>query len=88
MVAVREEPMRHSKRPNKHTKLESLLKEIKIQAYTILEDGVKLSKREHRGKPCKYCKKPEANDAAHVYATNEGDCPDLCWGDCEPTGND
>lgn len=68
--------------PTLHQQLDQALLDLTRLSGQLLNSSVQLSKRSHRGKPCKTCKRPLANKLAHQELIGEGDGPDLCWGYC------
>ena len=70
-------------RINLHQRLDKALKEVRGLSNLILNEGVRLSKLRHRGHPCADCKRPTASLCAHHELDQDGDGPDLCWGNCE-----
>jgi hypothetical protein len=63
-------------------KFQDLIIRLKRYGGKFVREGMRLSERHHRGRQCKTCKLPEANNSAHTELINDGDGPDLCWGYC------
>ncbi len=59
------------------------MRELEVLVGTLFDSSVRLSHREHRGKMCRTCHRPTANDLATQELLGEGDGPDLCWGNCD-----
>ncbi len=72
-----------AKTNNLHQRLNNSLKDIKNLSNLFFNEGTRLSTLKHRGPPCADCKRPIANNYAYLELNQDGDGPDLCWGDCE-----
>ncbi len=70
-------------RTSLHEEMRDLVHQMYRVTNQILENGVRLSLREHRGRPCIMCKRPIVNDMGSAYEYRDGDAPDLCWGNCD-----